>query len=123
MKKDITELYTVVDDFCKEYERYFNSQTFPKLKKLTRTPCLEISEMMTIILLFHQSPAKNFKFFYSSYLTLYKSEFPTLPSYNRFIGFCRFCRICKKQEDFGIKSCDFKEKNDADIMPDVTAKI
>jgi transposase len=91
MKKDITELYTVVDDFCKEYERYFNSQTFPKLKKLTRTPCLEISEMMTIILLFHQSPAKNFKFFYSSYLTLYKSEFPTLPSYNRFIELEQRC--------------------------------
>ena len=35
----------------------------------------------------------------------------------------RFCRICKKEEDIGIKSCDFKENNDADFMPDIAAKI
>jgi len=91
MKKDITKLYVVVDDFCKEYERYFYSQTLPKNKQPTRTPCLEISEIMTIILLFHQSPAKNFKFFYTSYLSHYLSEFPTLPSYNRFIELQQRC--------------------------------
>ena len=36
-------------------------------------------------MLFHQSPAKNFKFFYESYLQQYLSEFPRLPSYNRFL--------------------------------------
>ena len=35
----------------------------------------------------------------------------------------RICRICKKQEEFGIKFCDFKENNDADFMPDIAAKI
>jgi hypothetical protein len=91
MKKDITKLYVVVDDFCKQYEQYLNSQTLPKNRKLTRVPCLEISEIMSIILLFHQSPAKNFKYFYTSYLQLYKSEFPNLPSYNRFIELQQRC--------------------------------
>ena len=91
MKKDITELYVIVDDFCQQYAKYFNSQIFPRNHQPTRIPCLQISEIMTIILLFHQSPAKNFKFFYKSYLTLYQSEFPTLPSYNRFIELQQRC--------------------------------
>jgi len=85
MKKDITELYIVVDDFCFQYEQYLNSQTLPRHKQPTRIPCLEISEIMTIVILFHQSPAKNFKYFYTSYLMQYTSEFPQLPSYNRFV--------------------------------------
>jgi Transposase DDE domain len=91
MKKDITNLYVVVDDFCKEYGRYFNALTLGKNKQLTRTPCLEISEIMTIILLFHQSPAKNFKYFYNSYLQQYLSEFPKLPRYNRFVELQQRC--------------------------------
>ena len=61
------------------------------MRKPTRTPGLVTSEIMSIVLLFHQSPAKNFKFFYSSYLQLYKSEFPHLPSYNRFIELQQQC--------------------------------
>lgn len=37
------------------------------------------------MLLYHQSPCKNFKYFYNSYLQLYKNEFSNLLSYNRFI--------------------------------------
>lgn len=84
MKKDITELFTYVDDFCKQYQLFFQTQTLPASRKPTRTSGLATSEIMTIVLLFHQSPAKNFKFFYTSYLQLYKSEFPNLPSYTRF---------------------------------------
>ncbi len=91
MKKDITKLYVIVDDFCKQYEQYLNSQTLPKNKQPTRTPGIEISEIMTIVLLFQQSPAKNFKYFYTSYLQLYTSEFPMLPSYNRFIELQQRC--------------------------------
>jgi hypothetical protein len=91
MKKDITELFIFIDDFCNQYESFFNAHTLPASKKPTRVPCLKISEIMTIVLLFHQSPAKNFKFFYTSYLQLYKPEFPTLPSYNRFVELQQRC--------------------------------
>lgn len=91
MKKDITELFTYIDDFCKQYHLFFQTYTLPAIRKPTRTPGLVTSEIMSIVLLFHQSPAKNFKFFYTSYLQLYKSEFPNLPSYNRFIELQQQC--------------------------------
>jgi hypothetical protein len=85
MKKDITELFVALDDFCNEYASFLQKQYLPQNHKPTRIPCLRSSEIMTIVLLFHRSPAENFKFFYTSYLQLYKSKFPTLPSYNRFV--------------------------------------
>lgn len=91
MKKDITELFVFLDDFCKQYEQYLNAHILPKNKQPTRTPGIETSEVMTIILLFQQSPTKNFKYFYTSYLQQYTSEFPTLPSYNRFIELQQRC--------------------------------
>jgi hypothetical protein len=84
-------LYVVVDDFCKAYQQHLNAHILPLNRKPTRTPCLTISEIMTIILLFHQSPSKHFKYFYNSYLQLYTSEFPRLPSYNRFIELQQKC--------------------------------
>ena len=60
-------------------------------KKPTRIPCLAISEIMTVMILFHQSPCKNFKYFYLSYLQNYTEEFPCLPSYNRFVELQQRC--------------------------------
>jgi len=91
MKKDITELFVILDDFCNQYDLFLQKQILPRNRRPTRTPCLQISEIMSIVLLFHQSPAKNFKFFYESYLQYYKAEFPTLPSYNRFIELQQRC--------------------------------
>jgi len=85
MKKDITECFVFVDDFCKQYNFFLDAHSLGDKKRPTRIPCLEMSEIMTIVLLFHQSPAKNFSYFYQSYLQLYRSEFPKLPSYNRFL--------------------------------------
>ena len=91
MKKDITELFVFVDDFCKHFALILQENTLPSSKKTTRVPGLMTSEIMSIVLLFHQSPAKNFKLFYTSYLQLYKLEFPNLPSYNRFIELQQRC--------------------------------
>ncbi len=93
MKKDITELFIYLDDFCKEYEVFMAQSIISdkSCKKPTRIPALTISEMMTIIILFQQSPCKNFKFFYFSYLQNYKHEFPHLPSYNRFVELQQRC--------------------------------
>lgn len=85
MKKDITELFCTIDDFCLEVDRMEKTTKIGSYKKPTRTPKLTASEITTIILLFHRSPCKNFKYFYESYLQLYKHEFPKLVSYNRFL--------------------------------------
>jgi len=43
----------------------------PTRRSPTRIPGLHDSEIMTIILMFHESPCHHFKYFYQSYLQLY----------------------------------------------------
>lgn len=88
MKKDITELYCFVDDFCQSANRCLGSygiDTPVKRSRPTRICGMSLSEICTIVLMYNSSPCKHFKYFYESYLQLYKSEFPCLLSYNRFI--------------------------------------
>lgn len=115
MKKDITELFVFVSDFCQEYTTYLYSRMLPAKRKPTRTPETTICEVMTIILLFQQSPIRNFKHFYLTYLQLYKPEFPKLPSYNRFIELQQRCLghfhallmiLCALAERTGISYVD-----------------
>ena len=90
MKKDITNLFCFIDDFVQgmthEWKAYLLEQVGKSISKPTRIPELTESEIMTIILLFQQSPCRNFKYFYTSYLQLYKGEFPKLTSYERFVS-------------------------------------
>lgn len=83
MKKDITALFVFVDDFCKVVDKQLLSGQ--SKHKPTRTCSLTCSEILTIILLYYQSPCKNFKYFYLSYLLLYKDDFGKYLSYNRFL--------------------------------------
>jgi hypothetical protein len=45
-----------------------------------------MSEIMTIMVLFHQSNFRTFKYFYFFLLQNYRNEFPKLPSYPRFVA-------------------------------------
>ncbi|WP_265027330.1 IS982 family transposase [Wolbachia endosymbiont (group A) of Bombylius major] len=87
MKEKVTEIFCIVDDFCNGVDENFADKLLPRSKKLTRVGKIKHSEIITIILLYHQSRCENFKAFYLYYLqSLYKSEFPKLPSYHRFIA-------------------------------------
>lgn len=89
MKKDITELFCFVDDFYKTIKNEMESHQIcnkGKPKTVTRIPGLTGSEIMTIMLMFQESPCRNFKYFYKSYLQLYRPEFPKTPTYERFIS-------------------------------------
>jgi hypothetical protein len=87
MKKDITGLFCFVDDFYKfmkegiEKHRISSGESG---KKTTRVPGLTDGEIMTNMLMFQESSLKNFKHFYKLYMPLYKSEFPNMPSQERF---------------------------------------
>ncbi|NUX01491.1 IS982 family transposase, partial [Wolbachia endosymbiont of Madathamugadia hiepei] len=84
MHKNITELFCFVDDYCKIIDEKFASILLTNGKKPTRIPAITYSEIITIILLYHQSRYENFKPFYIRCLKpLHKSDFPTLPSYGR----------------------------------------
>jgi DDE family transposase len=89
MKKDTTKLFCDVDDFTQAVKKGMQSHQLSHGKAApqpTRKPGLDESEIITIILLFQESPCRNFKYFYQSYLQLYKGEFPGMPSYQRFVA-------------------------------------
>ncbi len=91
---DLTTLFCDIDDFVKALS-YTNKQLLITTGKSKRggTPKMSLSELMTIIILYHSSGFKNFKAFYFHLLNQRSSEFPKLLSYNRFIEWMPFCLI------------------------------
>jgi hypothetical protein len=81
----LLELFCAVDDFC----IWFNKQAMgKKLGRGKRGPQarLSLSEIMTILIHFHQSHYRDFKAYYTEYvLTHLRREFPGLVSYTRFV--------------------------------------
>lgn len=84
---DVTELFCSIHDFWKKFEPLWKEKMINGDKRgPKRVPGLCYSEVMTVIVLFHIVGFRNFKTFYNGYLLRYlKSDFPNLPSYNRFL--------------------------------------
>ena len=85
---DKTRIFWDLDDFYQDFEANYAK----KLKLSTddkRKPCqsrLCLSEVMTIVVLFHGSGYKTFKEFYlNEVLQHWQKDFPKLVSYNRFL--------------------------------------
>lgn len=83
---DLTTLFCSIDDFWKQF-RLDWEQHLISLGKTRRgpEPELSVSEMMTIAILFHQSNYRTFKHFYGYICMHFRSYFPKLISYNRFV--------------------------------------
>ena len=83
----LLELFCNVDDYCQEYQQWISKKAVANAKKKPGPkPKMSQSEIMTIVILFHQSGFRNFKHYYTSYVAKYLSqEFPKLLSYNRFL--------------------------------------
>jgi transposase len=80
-------LFCDVDDFCLVFEQYLEQQKLgqPNGKRGPK-PALSSSEVMTIIIHFHQSNYRHFKAYYTKHVKVHlRSEFPSLVSYNRFV--------------------------------------
>lgn len=80
-------LFCDVHDFCLIFVPLWNMTLLQHgVIKRVREPQLSISEMMTIIIHFHQSHYRDFKTYYSEYVCVHlHDEFPHLVSYNRFV--------------------------------------
>jgi len=80
-------LFCNVDDFCHVYEQYLEQQRIGQSSgKRGPKPALSLSEVMTIIIHFHQSNYRHFKAYYTEHVKVHlRSEFPSLVSYNRFV--------------------------------------
>lgn len=78
-------MYIEIDDFCKSNPDILNTWTNKKDKRV-RVPRLTLSEIMTIMIHYHQKSFKHFKGYYKEYVQKeLKSDFPDLVSYNRFV--------------------------------------
>jgi hypothetical protein len=82
---DILPLFCDIDDFCLLFEPLWERRLLEtRQRRRASTPCL--SEVMTIIALFHASSYRNFKAYYTEQvLKRYLWAFPRLVSYGRFV--------------------------------------
>jgi hypothetical protein len=82
-------LFCDVDDFCKAFLPIWQQQQLADGKKhRQRARSLTISEVMTILIAFHQSHYRDFKAYYCEHvLKSWYAEFPGLVSYTRFVDY------------------------------------
>lgn len=84
----LTEIFIEVDDFNKGINKFIDAQSLPNpngsIRKRERK--MNASEMMTIVIYYHFSGFKCFKWYYNYVIKkLFKDYFPESFSYNRFI--------------------------------------
>ncbi len=84
---NLTELFCHVDDFWLAFApEWQQKQLLQGTKQRQRSGQLCESEMMTILIYFHQARYRDFKTYYTRYVQVHlQGEFPHLVSYSRFV--------------------------------------
>lgn len=83
----LLELFCAIDDFCQAVEPETRQQRLSDgSKRRERAGQLCTSEIMTILIHFHQSQYRTFKAYYTLHVLVHlRAEFPNLVSYGRFV--------------------------------------
>jgi hypothetical protein len=84
---ELVALFYLIDEFCKEFEPAWRKQRIISgVAQRNRPYRMSLSEILTIIVHFHQSNHKTFKHYYRGYVcTQLRPDFPKLVSYGRFV--------------------------------------
>ena len=83
---DLCALFCNIDDFWQTFKAEWNQHLIDSgHKKRGPEPELSVSEMMTLVILFHQLNYRTFKSFYHYASIHLKKDFPRLISYSRFV--------------------------------------
>lgn len=100
----LEDLFCAVDDFCQTFEPQWEQQLLGNgLLRRKRPRSLYLSEIMTILIRFHQSSYRNFKAYYQEKVQKeWQQAFPGLVSYQRFVEWipsallplCAYLRSC-----------------------------
>lgn len=87
--ESLVELFCDVDDFCQVFLPSMDKNLISSGKAMrNRERSLTISEIMTLLILFHQSHYRNFKAYYVEYVLAHlRRDFPDLVSYTRFVDY------------------------------------
>lgn len=102
----IIELFCLVDDFTKRFSDMCSQRAieYKKKKIRNRESRMTLAEVMTILLLFHQSNYRTFKHFYLKHVSpILRPLFPKLVGYSRFVRmiseviFPMFCFVKENQ--------------------------
>jgi hypothetical protein len=114
--RSLVELFCHVDDFCKAFHPVWRAQQLNSgSMRRQRARSLTLSELMTILIHFHQSHYRDFKAYYTKHvLKNLRGEFPGLVSYQRFVDYipsallplCVYLRTCCLGECTGISFID-----------------
>jgi Transposase DDE domain len=83
----LLKLFCDVDDFMLSFARQWKASQLKASKQRERAGQLCPSEVMTILIHFHQSHYRTFKAYYTEHVQVHlSSEFPHLVSYTRFVA-------------------------------------
>ena len=113
----LEDLYCDVDEFCRVFLPAWHRRLLTdgtRQRRRRRTSRLTLSEIMTILIYFHQAQYRNFKAFYLLHIDRHcRGEFPNLLSYNRFVALIptALMPLCiyshtRRGEDTGIAFVD-----------------
>jgi len=112
---NLEALFTDVDDFCIQFlPEWEKSLVESGQKQRRKTGSLSISEVMTILVLFHTLRYRDFKTFYTQFVCKHwRQEFPGLVSYTRMLTLKKAClvplcafMVSKKAKPTGIAFID-----------------
>lgn len=85
MEIDYDKLFYFVDNFCKGFEPWYKKQLVSgHLMRRRREGHLTLSEVLTILIAYHQSGMACFKYFYLDLCCYHRHLFPRLVHYDRF---------------------------------------
>ena len=83
---NLLELYCHVDEFYQQFEPFWRQHLLPRPGQRRRRGQLSVSEILTIVIHFHQAHYRDFKAYYLQYVAVQlRAEFPQLVSYQRFV--------------------------------------
>lgn len=89
MEDKITDIFYLIDEFCKEFERIKEGHLLAEevsKKRRNRKFKMSDSEVITILVMFHAKGYRCLKHFYIHHVQKYmQSDFPETVSYNRFV--------------------------------------
>ena len=142
MNNNITEIFCLVDDFCKEFDKAKEGHVLVQktsIKKRNRAFKMSDSEVITIMILFHSGQFRYLKHFYINYVQKHLcKDFPETVSYNRFVELQNkavmpmvvFLQTCCLGECTGIsfidstpiRACHIRREKQNKVFKNIAAK-